>query len=50
MSGVAPDGRRLAGLLRLSADGDAAAIYLADPATWPLERARALALLMASGR
>ncbi len=50
VSGAAPDGRPLAGLMRLSADGAAAAVYLADPDRWPLEHARAMALLAASGR
>lgn len=48
--GGGPGGRALAGLLRLSPEGDAAAIYLADAADWPLERARAMALLATSGR
>ncbi|NTU85428.1 MAG: hypothetical protein HGA45_39755 [Chloroflexales bacterium] len=49
-TGSAPDGRRLAGLLRISADGSAAAVYLTAPAAWPYEQAYANALLAASGR
>lgn len=49
-TGTGPAGQTLAGALRISADGSAAALSLAPADSWPVERGRALALLVASGR